>query len=239
MATGADDGGPGLLEKRFGIVGPLLATALCTIALFVLVWLMTAMLSFFYVPELSTMKDFLASNIPYLAIFVLLLSYASYAAKMNRKAAFLFPPAMLAGSVLVLIWLLSESVLMIPLLSQGLVGTYITYVKDSMYLITLALLLAGYVFVISAGIVRGSMFGKTSKPKPTGESEPKATPSQPSAIMAKPSIDAQRNEAKQLMKQAERNYLNRKIDRETFDKIAQDYQRKMTELDAKEATGRN
>jgi hypothetical protein len=218
-----------MLGERLGPAAPMVVTVLCCIVLLVFSWAVTLMLSFAYVPDVVGLRDFLLSNMAYIAGFILFISYSNYFVKKNAKASVILPPLMFSITAFFLMYLLAGTMALVPMLSEGLGGTVVSLLNNSMVSVALLILLGGYLVVLVPRVMRGSIWDG-QKPSAKAQTPSPAIP----ATQSPPSIEEQRSALRKTLRAAERKYLSRAIDKETFEKMAREYHAKLTELEAKE-----
>lgn len=222
--SGTDVGrSPGFFSRTFGPAGPMAMTIVWMVAIVLILWVLGFLLALVEIPGLQDLLAFLSSGTAYIALSILFLSYSVYFIKRDRRALLLLAPAAAATLALTVLWLSSGTLQMAPYESLSGVGAL---AGQLMLPVSLAVLGAGYGVAAIAFFLKRPFF--SGKAKEAGAVAPAP------AMPAGPQDDERkRMELRGLMKEAERKYLERKIDRETFDKIARGYHEKMTEIDAR------
>lgn len=213
-----------IVLRLFGIAGPAVMTAVWTVAIFVLLWAIEIPFTFLEIPGLSDLLSFFRSGILYISLCILFLSYCAYFMKRCRKALLILLPPSSATLAVSILWLTAGGLSLSPQESLVAAGAY---AGQFMYHVFFALLTGGYAIVVALFILKRSMFsdGWYAPPASDAPGMQKETLRQDDETM--------RRELKATLKEAEKKYLQRKIDRETFDKMARDYHEKMTVLDAR------
>lgn len=220
----------GFFRRTFGPAGPMVMSVLWTFVIALVVWVLLMAASAVDIPGMLEMLGFFRDGILYLFFFILFLSYASYFMMRERRFLIALFPAAASAGVLAALWIAAGT---LHLLGYDYATTIAAYAGQYMLAAPLAILAVGYAIVAALFFLQRPLFA--ASPKTAGNAA--ATPA-PAARQSPQEDDERRlRELRGMMKEAEKKYLQRQIDRETFDKIARDYHERIAELEGKRAAG--
>ncbi|MFH0956473.1 MAG: hypothetical protein V1813_01275 [Candidatus Aenigmatarchaeota archaeon] len=228
MAEGGNAKG-GFFHRTFGPAGPMAMSVFWTFIIALMVWMLSFAASMVDIPGMLQMLIFFRDGILYIFLFMLFLSYASYFMMKERRFLIELLPAACSVGVLAALWIASGTLSLLEDVTANEVSIY-----AGRYMLTApaAVLAVGYAIVAALFFFQRPLFSRR-----TGGTAASAAPFAQAAAPSKEDDERKRKELKNLMKEAEKKYLGRQIDRETFDKIARDYHERITELDARKAAG--
>lgn len=113
------DHGTTWFQKTFGLIGPFVSSIFGLIIITVGIMLLGWVFQFTDIVLFSNLHNFLIANLGSLFVLLLFFSYMSYISKVYRKTYKNISPIIIAAGIVIVFWLLSET-LMIINISSGM-----------------------------------------------------------------------------------------------------------------------
>jgi hypothetical protein len=226
-AAGNPKAGGNFFGRSLGIAGPLAMSVFWTVVIAFMVWVLLIAAAFTNVTGMSEMLTFFRDGLLLIFILILFLSYAAHYMGKEKRFLIALLPAECSAGLFAALWIASGTLQFIQLDAATTVSAY-----ARQYIVTgpFAALAVGYAAVAILFVVRRPMFSRQAPPATAPSTiTPAARPAQPE------NYEQRLIELKGMMREAEKKYLNRKIDRKTFDSIAKDYHQQVAEIEGKRA----
>jgi hypothetical protein len=218
----------GFFRRTFGPAGPLALSTFWTLVIAVMVWALIFAASFVDIPGMEEMLSFFRDGILYIFLFILFLSYATYFMEKERRFLIALLPAACSAGLLAALWIAGGT---LHFMQNDMAVAASAYAWQLIFAGPVMVLSAGYAIVITLFLFKRPLF----LPSPARPAAAAVQPAQPARAEAPAQVDyeGRMRELRGMMREAEKKYLNRQIDRKTFDKIAKDYHQSMAELEGK------